>query len=159
MEDEEWRPVVGETRYFVSNKGRVKNDKGQIMSTKGRSKYPAVIFSNLGLCRKESVHRLVALAFIPNPEAKPLIDHINGNKHDNRVENLRWATHAENQYNKKGYNGMKKGVCLTKHGTYQASMTHNKKSVYIGCFPTEQEAHEAYCKKAQELFGDYFKSE
>lgn len=42
------------------------------------------------------IHRLVAEAFIPNPENKPFIDHINGNRADNRVENLRWVSHREN---------------------------------------------------------------
>ena len=46
-----------------------------------------------------AVHKLVARAFIPNPENKPVIDHINGNRADNRIENLRWVTQKENVNN------------------------------------------------------------
>ena len=50
-----------------------------------------------------SLHRLISLAFIPNPDNKPCVDHINRNRQDNRIENLRWATRSENQRNKTGY--------------------------------------------------------
>ena len=51
---------------------------------------------NYGKPKWFRIHRLVAIAFIPNPENKPCVDHINGDKSDNRVSNLRWVTHKEN---------------------------------------------------------------
>ncbi|SMG52212.1 NUMOD4 motif-containing HNH endonuclease [Paenibacillus aquistagni] len=103
--NEEWRDVVGyEGLYIVSNYGEVRslgNDKGRkekiMKSHVCRNGY-----EKLDLCKKGQptkkvyVHRLVAMAFIPNPHNKPQVNHINCDKLDNRLENLNWMTRKEN---------------------------------------------------------------
>lgn len=109
--DEEWRDIIGyEDLYMVSNLGRVKSlerydsrgckIKERILTgTIDKYGYIIVNLSKNNKNKQFKVHRLVAIAFIPNSENKPFIDHINTIRDDNRVENLRWATYEENNNN------------------------------------------------------------
>lgn len=98
----EWRhsPVFPD-EYLVSNDGRVfsvRNCK-EIAPSSDRDGYLYYVLCVSGVRKTIKAHRLVASAFIPNPDCKPTVDHINANIKDNRVENLRWATHKEQMKN------------------------------------------------------------
>jgi hypothetical protein len=94
---EKWLPVTGyETLYLVSNAGNVKSlVTNKILSACG-SRYAQVVLSNNGKKKNFLVHRLVAMAFIDNPNNYETINHKNGNRKDNRVNNLEWVTVSQN---------------------------------------------------------------
>lgn len=99
-----WKDIKGyEGLYIVSNMGRIKslnyNHTGEEKIMKTRKRENGYYYLNL--CKNNvrhsiNVHRIVAETYIPNPENKPYIDHINTIRDDNRVENLRWVTPKEN---------------------------------------------------------------
>ena len=109
MEEEIWKPIKEfEGYYEVSNMGRVRSlnykrtgKKKILKNIEDYKGYLEVGLTKNGKRKQFKVHRLVAEAFIPNPENKPCIDHINTVKSDNRVENLRWVTYKENSNNEK----------------------------------------------------------
>lgn len=127
---EEWRPVKGyEGFYEVSNKGNVRSldRKSGRYVRKGRwlrpflvpdeNGYKHVCLSAYGVREQKAVHRLVAEAFVRNPDNKPQVNHIDENKLNNTADNLEWVTQQENlSYSNKGP-ASKKGKLL--HGSTQ----------------------------------------
>jgi hypothetical protein len=103
INEEIWKPIKGlENRLKISSKGRVKsltknNKEGVILKPNPNSEgYLRLATSINGQRFVRFIHRLVAQAFIDNPENKPFVNHINGIKDDNKVENLEWCTKSEN---------------------------------------------------------------
>lgn len=110
--EEIWKPVIGfEQWYEVSNLGRVKSlDRvyGHNLSSSGqlrKSKLLKLAMESNGYLQVKLnipsqkaflAHRIVAQAFVPNPDNKSFVNHINGIKHDNRADNLEWVTKSEN---------------------------------------------------------------
>jgi len=161
MEAENWKPIVGyEDLYEVSTLGNVrrvftyktKNLKCGVDS-KG---YPRVKLCKNNVGTYFNIHRLVALAFLDNPENKPCVDHINRISTDNRLENLRWATHAENGMNKtinSNNTSTCSGVIWRKAlNKWMARIQINRKDIVGGYFLTFEEA----VAKRKELEDQYF---
>ena len=99
MEKEEYRDVVGFEDYFqISNLGNVfsKRSNRIFKQTKSTAGYWTFGTSINGIAHCFRVHRLVAEAFIPNPESKPFVNHIDGCKTNNMLSNLEWVTASEN---------------------------------------------------------------
>ena len=112
---EDWKQIE-DTQFYISNMGRIKNiETGNILKPSPNPKgYLCVNLTVNRVKRPFKIHRLVAKDFIPNPENKKQVNHINCDKTDNRVENLEWVTNLENMrhaishglYANGGYDGL-----------------------------------------------------
>lgn len=163
-----WKDIKGyENLYQISSLGRVrritKTNGYKILkqSTNPQSGYIQVALSKNGKCTVYKVHQLVAKHFISNLDNKPCIDHINTDKTDNRVENLRWCTQKENLNNpitilniiKSNKKMMKPVVQMTSDGFFKQIYRSQKYAALIN--RKIYQSIYAYCKhKSVDPSGD-----
>lgn len=147
MTDEEWRPVVGWEEYYeVSDRGQVRSldrtrpnpltggmsvHAGKLIPPRmNRGGYPQVNLYRPGYRRTRPVHRLVAEAFIPNPEGLPIVLHGESGSLDNSVFNLRWGTNSDNMKDR-----IRDGTC------YETNKTHCPKGHEYSPENTQIDSH------------------
>ena len=152
---EEWKDVIGyEGHYRISNQGRVMSLKfGKTRIRKPsfqRDGYLQIVLSKSKRNKNLIVARLVAEHFLPDWDKSLQVDHINGVKTDNHVDNLRMVTNAQNcrsfQKKPKGKSSKFRGVCFNKQiGSWRAYFgDSNGKQKHLGYFDDEEEAARAY---------------
>lgn len=149
-------PVTGIFRARVTRSTRI---VGQIVGCKAKRKNIEYLRINIDY-KYYYAHRLAWLYV--NGSMPRLIDHINRNGLDNRIDNLRLADHTQNHINCKIYINNKtgfKGVCLDRRGKYRATIKNNKKQIHIGTFDTPEEAYAAYITHARKLYGDFVRTD
>jgi hypothetical protein len=135
--------------YSVSAEGDIFSKNGKLKPQKNNNGYYRVVLCKNGVTSRFYLHRLIAVTFIPNPENKPCVNHINGIKTDNRVENLEWVNHSEN--NKHAFDlGLKQQSELSTQRTKQANskkvIDNNSGKIYNSA------------KEASELTGHKYKN-
>ena len=142
------REVLRRNRYggitIRKDTGKVLNP-GLMGGNTKRGEYKCVCLSN-GKGVMHYIHRLVAIAFIPNPDNLPEIDHINQNKLDNNISNLRWIPKNENhlnKYHKIGASGHHNIQYDKRVNTYRVSFTRRPARINIGSFKNIEEAIQA----------------
>ena len=157
--EELWLPVPDfEGYYEVSNLGRIKSlsrivhvtnrvlkEKFNSMHLK-RDGYHSVLLRKPGVKKTIQLHRIVAKAFIKNPDNKDAVNHIDGNKLNNCVNNLEWVSNRENSchYYSNINSGTPVGVHYRKErNKYCAHIHVNKKKVWLGQYDTKEQAYEA----------------
>jgi hypothetical protein len=145
---EEWKDILDFPGYKISSHGNVINKSGKVMSGGIiETSDPNLMYRKVNLVKDKKphtirVHRLVAQAFIPNPDNKPEIDHINRDGCDNRVENLRWASRSENAINTRDRMSVSghRHICLTPEATWRVKIRRANCDLFDNCFKDLEEA-------------------
>ena len=142
--------VIGYPNYMIYDDGRVwsKPKKGGgnkfLKACSNGHGYPQIRLFNEDGPKIITIHRLVAMHYIPNPENKPEVDHKDRDRQNNNINNLRWTTSSENSSNRGAYGTIKfKGVSK-KGNKFRARIFINGKTKNIGTYDSAEEANQAY---------------
>ena len=158
---ETYKKIEGFENYSVSDFGNVRNDKTGKIKTAGANKdgYVRVDLIKDGKTHSKYAHRLVIEAFILNPQNKSQVDHIDNNRSNNHITNLRWATSKENNHNRKLSNkntSGTKGVNWNKKSMkWTAQICINGKNINLGSFINKDDAINIRVQRAKDEFGEF----
>jgi hypothetical protein len=160
-----WEIVEGFENYSVSSFGRIRNNRHyivkyrRIIQPKLCSGYHRVTLHNKCVKKDLLVHRIVADAFITNPNNKEMVDHIDNNPLNNHMHNLRRATNSENQMNRSIGRNNTSGTTgvqwKSRDNRWIASITCDGIKKHLGSFITFEEAQQARISAANKTFGEY----
>lgn len=160
METEIWKDIPGyRSLYEVSNTGKVRSIRGEKTAirklVKNKGGYLTVILSNDGVKKTWYVHQLVAITFLDHKpcEHNAVIDHIDNDKLNNNINNLQIVNSRYNcSKDKKGYTSKYVGVFWDKSkNNWKSSIKIDGKTVNLGHFKTELDAHKAYQEELNKL--------
>ena len=158
---EVFRSIDGYNKYAISTFGRVKNVKtGKILKARNdKYGYLRVNLYEYRVMKTHRIHKLVANAFIDNPNNKQCVDHKNNDKTNNHINNLRFATYKENNQNSKlsikNTSGAKGISWNKKVKKWRAHIKIDGISIHIGYYDNIEDAKTARVNKANEAFGVY----
>lgn len=153
--EEVWKDIKYFPNYQVSNLGNVRNkSRGNILKPNPVLKKCGYVAWEVNITDERDgkqkhgkISRLVATAFLPNPDNLPVVDHIDRNPENNRLDNLRWYSQSDNNRNtnvrKDNKSGHKGVYWMEAKQKYKAEVCLNKKNIHIGVYKTKEEAIKA----------------
>ena len=153
--------IVGFNNYQISNFGNVKNIRTSRVLKPGRGSngYLIVVLTNDGEKSTKTIHKMVAIAFLENPENKRCVDHQDRCRTNNHISNLRWATSTENSQNRSirfDNTSGTTGVCFNKRDKkWRAQIDADGRNIYLGLFVNKNDAIVARQEAEMTYFGEY----
>jgi hypothetical protein len=158
-----WYKIPTYSNYEITRCGKVRSIKNgihtELNGSINNNGYKNFRLTEDGVTKTITVARLMLMTFDRLPKANEVCDHIDRNKSNNRLDNLRWVSHSVNNSNrtsKKKYVGVYYKKNILKDGAekiyYQAKISVNGKTISIGYYKSDYEAHLAYVNKFEEIY-------